>query len=214
MEIIRELISFILHIDVHLAELVANHGPWVYAILFLIVFAETGFVVTPFLPGDSLLFATGAICALGGLDVWYICGLLFVAAVLGDTVNYWTGYYVGPKVFRVDRWFLKRAHLERTQVFCEKYGGKAIVFARFVPIVRTFAPFVVGVGRMQYKRFMFFNVFGGLVWVLSFTLAGYFFGNMPVVKKNFSLVILIIIVLSIMPAVFEFWKHYRSKKKV
>lgn len=211
MEFIKELIDFILHIDVHLEQLVENHGLWIYAILFLIVFAETGFVVTPFLPGDSLLFATGAICALdNGLNVWYMCGLLFIAAVLGDTVNYWTGYHVGPRVFKVDRWFLKRAHLERTQVFCEKYGGKAIVFARFVPIVRTFAPFVVGVGRMQYKRFMFFNVFGGLVWVISFTLAGYFFGNMPMVKKNFTYVIFGIIILSILPGVIEVLRHRKA----
>ncbi len=213
MEIITHLIDFILHIDVHLAELVKNHGVWVYAILFAIVFAETGLVVTPFLPGDSLLFATGAICALpDGLNVWLMMAILIVAAILGDTVNYWCGHYIGPKVFKTDRWFLKRSHLERTHEFVEKYGGKAIIFARFVPIVRTFAPFVVGIGQMTYGRFMMFNVIGGVVWVISFTMAGYFFGNMPVVKKNFTLVIFGIIILSIVPAVVEWYRHRKSSK--
>jgi membrane-associated protein len=213
MEYVTQLIDFILHINVHLDELAKEHGAWLYAILFLIVFAETGLVVTPFLPGDSLLFATGAICAQGSLDVYLISLLLFIAAVLGDTVNYWVGYYVGPKVFSMDRWFLKKEHMQRTHDFCEKYGGKAIIFARFVPIVRTFAPFVVGVGKMTYRRFMMYNIVGGFVWVVSFTFAGYLFGNMPAVKKNFTLVILGIIVLSVMPAVIEFFRHKKAKSR-
>lgn len=212
MEYAKQLIDFILHINVHLDTLVQNHGVWVYAILFLIVFAETGLVVTPFLPGDSLLFATGAICARGGLDIYLICILLFIAAVLGDTVNYWCGYYVGPRAFKTDKWFLKQKHLQRTHEFCEKYGGKAIVFARFVPIVRTFAPFVVGVGKMTYRKFMAYNVGGGFLWVVSFTVAGYFFGNMPAVKKNFTYVILGIIVLSFVPGFIEWYRLSRGSK--
>lgn len=209
---LKQLIDFVLHINVHLNELVANYGVWVYAILFLIVFAETGLVVTPFLPGDSLLFATGAICAQGGLDVWLICLLLFIAAVLGDTVNYWIGYRLGPKVFqRKDSWLLNQKHLQRAHDFYEKYGGKAIVFARFIPIVRTFAPFVAGIGKMTYKRFMFFNFFGAFLWIISFTFAGYYFGNMPAVKKNFSLVIVAIIILSMVPPVLEWFRHARRK---
>jgi membrane-associated protein len=210
MEYVTHLIDFILHIDVHLAELSKTYGVWLYVILFLIVFAETGLVVTPFLPGDSLLFATGALCAQGHLNVYLMCVLLLMAAVLGDTVNYWIGYWVGPKAFKVDRWFLKQAHLQKAHVFCEKYGGKAIVFARFAPIVRTFAPFVVGIGRMTYSRFMAYNIFGGFAWVVSFLFAGYFFGNLPWVKKRFTYVIFAIIILSIMPIVIEWFRHRKQ----
>ncbi len=212
METIKTIIDFILHINVHLDELVRDYGVWVYLILFLIVFCETGLVVTPFLPGDSLLFAVGALCGAGQvMDIWISMGLLLAAAILGDTVNYWAGHWCGPKVFRAagSRW-LNPKHLERTHAFMERYGGKAIIIARFVPIVRTFAPFVAGIGRMTYGRFMSYNVVGAILWVGLFVPAGYFFGNMPLVKKNFSLVILAIIVVSMLPGVIEIWRHRRK----
>ena len=203
MDILKHFLDLILHLDKHLDTLVQNYGPWVYAILFLIVFCETGLVVTPFLPGDSLLFTVGAIAARGSLDVYLIAGLLTIAAILGDTVNYWVGKLVGqqliaryPKLFRPE-------HLQRTHEFFERYGGKTIIIARFVPIVRTFAPFVAGIGKMTYGRFMTFNVGGGLLWILLLVPAGYFFGNFEIVKKNFTLVIFGIIFLSILPAVTE-----------
>lgn len=204
------IIDWILHLDKHLVVLMNDYGVWTYLILFLIVFAETGFVVTPFLPGDSLLFATGALTASGGLDLYVTMGLLFVAAVLGDAVNYAVGYALGPKVLTENRRFLKREYLERTQAFYEKYGGKTIVLARFVPIVRTFAPFLAGVGRMAYPRFAAYNVIGAIAWVGIFVVAGHYFGNLPAVKKNFTLVILAIIVLSVLPAALEVWKARRS----
>ena len=214
MEVIKTLIDLVLHLNNHLDTLVQNYGVWVYLILFLIVFCETGLVVTPFLPGDSLLFAVGAICARGGLDISICIVLLIIAAIIGDTVNYWIGYWTGPKVFnrKESRW-LNQQHLEKTHQFYEKYGGKAIIFARFMPIVRTFAPFVAGIGKMTYSRFMMYNIVGGIIWVVSFALAGYFFGNIPAVKKNFTLVILVIIILSIMPAVIEYIRHKREVKK-
>lgn len=203
MDILKRFLDLILHLDKHLDTLVQNYGPWVYAILFLIVFCETGLVVTPFLPGDSLLFTVGAIAARGSLDVYLIAGLLTIAAILGDTVNYWVGKLVGqqliaryPKLFRPE-------HLQRTHEFFERYGGKTIIIARFVPIVRTFAPFVAGIGKMTYGRFMTFNVGGGLLWILLLVPAGYFFGNFEIVKKNFTLVIFGIIFLSILPAITE-----------
>jgi len=213
-DFIRKVIDFILHIDVHLREIVATYGLWTYAVLFLIVFAETGLVVTPFLPGDSLLFAAGALCAPADsqLNVHAIALLLFVAAILGDTVNYWIGSRLGPAVFkRDDSVFLRKKHLERAHGFFVRYGGRAIVLARFVPIVRTFVPFVAGVGRMRYGQFALYNVLGGFVWVYFFTYAGYFFGTHPLVQKNFKLVILAIVVLSILPIVIELWRGWRQE---
>lgn len=214
MELIRKAIDMVLHLDKHLDQLVANYGPWVYAIIFLIVFAETGLVVTPFLPGDSLLFAIGALCARPeGLNFVLAFVLLCVAAILGDTVNYWIGASVGPKIFhkKESRW-LNPKHLERTHAFYEKYGGKTIIIARFLPIIRTFAPFVAGVGRMTYPRFFAYNVVGGLIWVTLFMVAGFFFGNWPIVRNNFSLVILAIIGISMIPLVTEYWRHRREVK--
>ncbi len=203
-----ELLDIFLHLNTHLNQLAADYGPWVYGILFLIVFCETGLVVTPFLPGDSLLFAVGALAAGGSINLWLVIGLLIVAAILGDAVNYHIGRVIGPRVFapgRRSRWF-RREHLDRTHAFFEKYGGKTIIIARFVPIVRTFAPFVAGIGAMTYRRFLLYNFVGAVVWVLSITLAGYFFGNLPVVQENFSLVILAIIIISLLPGVYEWWR--------
>ena len=207
MEWISAFVDFVLHLDQHLIELVRNYGAWTYGILFLIIFCETGLVVTPILPGDSLLFAVGAVSATGALDPLTVSVLLGVAAILGDTVNYAAGHWIGPVVFtREDSWLLNKQHLERTHRFYEKYGGKTIIFARFVPIIRTFAPFVAGIGKMAYSSFLAFNVVGGVVWIFAFVYAGYFFGNIPVVKENFSLVILAIIGISLLPAVIEFWR--------
>ncbi|MCC7377331.1 MAG: DedA family protein [Verrucomicrobiales bacterium] len=212
MDAIRQLLDIILHLNRHLAELVGEYGPWVYAILFLIVFCETGLVITPFLPGDSLLFAAGALSATGGLNFGVMVGLLIVAAVLGDTVNYWVGHFCGEGLQHRFPRVVKKEYLDRTHAFFEKYGGKTIIIARFVPIVRTFAPFVAGAGEMSYRRFMMYNITGGILWVLVCSLAGYFFGNMPIVQKNFSLVILGIIVVSVLPAVFEILREWRRGK--
>ncbi|RRJ95825.1 DedA family protein [Opitutaceae bacterium TAV4] len=214
-ELIKKLIDFILHIDAHLKEIVATYGLWTYGVLFLIVFAETGFVVTPFLPGDSLLFAAGALSAPvdSQLNVHLVALLLWVAAVLGDTVNYWIGNRIGPAVFkREDSVFLRKKHLERAHEFFEKYGGRAIILARFVPIVRTFVPFVAGAGSMTYPRFFAYNVIGGFVWIYGFTYAGYFFGTLPFVEKNFKIVIVVIIILSVIPIVWEFWRGWREAR--
>ena len=209
---IAQLIDLFLHLDAHLYELVSAYGPWVYLILFLVVFAETGLVVTPFLPGDSLLFATGAIAATGALDPNALVALLLVAAVLGDATNYWIGHTVGPKVFtRQKSWFFNPEHLHRTHAFYEKHGGKTIIIARFVPIIRTFAPFVAGIGEMSYRRFFSFNVVGALLWVPGLVYAGYFFGNLPIIKQNFSLVIFAIIGLSVLPMVVEVIRHRLGK---
>ncbi len=210
---VRQVIDIVLHLNRHLGELVGEYGAWVYAILFLIVFCETGLVVTPFLPGDSLLFAAGALAATGGLNVWVVMGLLIVAAILGDTVNYWIGRYCGEGLARRYPRLVRQQYLDRTHAFFERYGGKTIIIARFVPIIRTFAPFVAGAGSMSYGRFMSYNVIGGILWVVLCTMAGYLFGNMEVVKKNFSLVILGIIIVSILPAVFEVgreWLRHRA----
>jgi membrane-associated protein len=214
MEAFKYAVDFVLHLNDHLGELVQNYGPWVYLILFLIVFCETGLVVTPFLPGDSLLFAVGALCGTGALDLTTCIVLLLIAAILGDTVNYWIGHWVGPKVFHYQksRW-LNPKHLERTHAFMEKYGGKAIIFARFAPILRTFAPFVAGIGRMTYARFMMYNVVGGIAWVLGFLLVGYFFGGLEVVKRNFTLIILAIIVISFIPPFLEFYRHWKESRR-
>jgi membrane-associated protein len=212
-EIINFFIDFILHLDQHLNDIIQNYGAWTYAILFLIIFMETGFVVTPFLPGDSLLFAAGTFAALGSLNIWLLWALLFIAAVLGDSVNYWIGKKVGPRAFEQDIRFLKREYLERTQRFYDKHGGKTIVLARFVPIVRTFAPFVAGVGTMNYSRFIVYNVVGAFLWTGLFLWLGYFFGNIPFVRENFELVIVVIILVSIVPMVIEYVRS-RSRKVV
>lgn len=211
MSYLWRFLDFLLHLDVHLDSLIQTHGSWVHGILFVIVFCETGFVVTPFLPGDSLLFAVGTFSARGSLHLLTSMLVLASAAILGDTVNYWIGHYVGPRVFHRDdvRW-LNRKHLDRTHEFFERYGAKTIILARFVPIVRTFAPFVAGIGAMTYGKFLIYNVVGGVLWVASVTLAGYFFGNIPVVRKNFTLVILGIIVVSVIPAVTEALRHGRK----
>jgi len=215
-DLIRKLIDFILHIDTHLAEIIRDYGVWTYAVLFLIIFAETGLVVTPFLPGDSLLFAAGAFCAKPetGLNVHLMALLLFVAAVIGDTLNYWIGAKLGPAVFkREDSFFFRKKHLERAHAFFEKYGGRAIILARFVPIVRTFVPFVAGIGRMSYRQFITYNILGGFIWIYFFIYAGYAFGNHPLVQKNFKLVILAIIFVSILPMVIEGWRAWRENRR-
>jgi len=216
LELGRKLVDFVLHVDRHLEEIVASCGGWSYGILFLVVFVETGVVVMPFLPGDSLLFATGAICALpaAGLNVHLMAGLLLVAAFLGDTANYWIGRRLGPAVFkREDSVWLRKKHLDRAHEFFEQYGGRAVILARFVPFVRTFVPFVAGVGAMSYRRFLAYNLVGGVVWIYSFLYLGYFFGNLPAVKKNFGLVILGIIFLSILPMVFEVVRAWLKQRK-
>ncbi len=206
-----KFVNIFLHLDKYLGAVIQDYGNWTYLILFAILFCETGLVVTPILPGDSLLFAIGTFCALGYLDLWKTLALLSVAAVLGDTVNYWIGHKIGPKVFHYnDSRIFRKEYLEKTHRFYEKYGGKTIVIARFVPIVRTFAPFVAGVGAMTYWKFLTYNVAGGLLWVFSVTLAGYYFGNIPVVKNNFTMVIMGIIVVSILPGVVEYLRHRRS----
>lgn len=215
MEILKDIIDFILHLDKYLGAIIQDYGTWTYAILFLIIFVETGVVVLPFLPGDSLLFAAGSLVALPGspLNVWVMMGLLIVAAVLGDTLNYHIGDYLGPRVFRENSRFLKREYLIRTQEFYEKHGAKTIILARFIPIIRTFAPFVAGVGTMSYTKFLSYNVVGGVLWVASLTSAGYFFGTIPIVQKNFSLVVLAIIGLSILPVIFEFVKSRQNSRR-
>ena len=213
METLKYILDVILHLNKHLDVLVGDYGGWVYAILFLIVFCETGLVVTPFLPGDSLLFAAGAIAAGGRLNLFALMLLLFIAAILGDTVNYWIGDKAGQKlVLRFPR-LIKQQYLDKTHEFFERYGGKTIIIARFVPIVRTFAPFVAGVGEMSYARFMSFNVIGAFLWVVILVPAGYFFANVPFVKENFSLVILAIIIVSILPGIFEFWRERRRNRR-
>ena len=215
-DLAKKLIDFIIHIDRHLAEIIASYGVWTYGILFLIIFAETGLVVMPLLPGDSLLFAAGAFSAKPetGLNVHLMALLLFIAAFLGDTVNYWVGKKIGPAVFkREDSIWLRKKHLERAHAFFEKYGGRAVILARFVPIVRTFVPFIAGVGSMTYPRFLAYNLIGGFVWIYFFTYAGFFFGNQPFVQKNFKLVILAIIILSVLPIVVEFFRERRKSRK-
>ncbi len=214
MDWIKQLLDFVLHLQEHLHQLTQDYGRWIYGILFLIIFCETGLVVTPFLPGDSLLFAVGALAAdpASGLNVWIGAGLIFVAAVLGDTANYSIGKYAGERLAAKFPRLIKQRHLDVTNEFFEKYGGKTIILARFVPIVRTFAPFVAGSGAMNYRRFMFFNVIGALLWVGIIVPAGWFFGNIPVVKENFELVVIGIIVVSVMPMVYEIWKARHVKK--
>lgn len=207
MEYLKYLLDIFLHLDKHLLYIVNEYKTWVYLILFLIIFCETGLVVTPFLPGDSLLFAAGAIAATGILNVWWLVILLCIAAFLGDTVNYGIGKYFGKRAFEKESRFIKRKYLTRTNQFYEKHGGKTIVIARFIPIIRTFAPFVAGIGRMNYTRFLTYNIAGGIIWVFTCSFAGYFFGNIPIVKNNFSIVIILIILISILPIVVEFLRN-------
>jgi membrane-associated protein len=204
------LLDFFLHIDTHLAAVIEHYGVFTYVILLLVIFCETGLVVTPFLPGDSLLFAAGAFAAQGVLNPHLLFILLTLAAVIGDTVNYAVGAFFGPRVFRENVRFLKREYLLRAEAFYEKHGGKTIILARFIPIVRTFAPFVAGVGKMHYLRFLSYNVFGGTLWVALFIYGGYFFGTIPIVQENFEWVILGIIAISLLPPVLEWMKHRRS----
>jgi membrane-associated protein len=208
------LFEFIIHIDVHLSEIIQSYGVWTYLILFLIIFCETGLVVTPILPGDSLLFAAGTFAARGDFNVMWLFILLSIGAVLGDTVNYWIGSFVGPKIFHKEHVrFLNKEYLDRTHQFFEKYGGKTIIIARFVPIIRTFAPFVAGIGSMTYWHFISYNVIGGIVWIAAFVFAGYYFGNITIVKNNFTIVIFAIIIISILPGVIEFIRQHRMNKK-
>jgi membrane-associated protein len=211
MDLLNWVIEILLHLDVHLDWVIRNYGLWTYGIFFLIIFLETGFVVTPFLPGDSLLFAGGTFAALGSLDLKWLIVLLSVAAILGDTLNYWIGHLVGPKVFSKEKSrFLNKKHLEQTHQFYEKYGANTIILARLIPIIRTFAPFVAGIGSMTYGRFITYNVVGGVCWVILLVLGGYFFGNIPFIRQNFSLVIVAIIILSLLPGVIEFLRHRKA----
>jgi membrane-associated protein len=211
MDFILAIIDFILHIDRHLDEIIRAYGVWTYSLLFLIVFAETGLVVTPFLPGDSLLFAAGTFAARGSLDLWLLFFVLTVAAIVGDSVNYAIGRYLAPRMEKGIP-FIKQKHLDKTHAFYEKHGGKTIIIARFMPIVRTFAPFVAGVGAMEYHRFIFYNISGAVLWVSLFVFGGYFFGNIPAVKENFTLVIFAIIFLSVLPGIIEYLRH-RSRSR-
>jgi membrane-associated protein len=215
MDLINFFLDWILHLDTKLVVLIDTFGVFTYIILFIVIFCETGLVVTPFLPGDSLLFAAGSIAAVAqeSINVHLLWVILAIAAVLGDTVNYWIGHFIGPRVFSTKSRWLKKEYLDRTHAFYEKHGGKTILLARFIPIIRTFAPFVAGVGRMSYGYFVTYNIVGGILWTSLFLYAGYFFGNVPFVKDNFSLVIFAIIFISVLPAVFEAWKARRDSRR-
>ena len=213
MELIHTIVDFVLHIDKHLFEIVSDYRNWSYLILFTIIFLETGLVVTPFLPGDSLLFASGALAALGILNIWVLFGLLIAAAFLGDSANYSIGKFFGKKIFEKDYRLIKKEYLTRTHEFYEKHGGKTIIFARFIPIIRTFAPFVAGVGYLTYGRFIAYNLIGGILWVLLCVTGGYFFGNIPVVKNNFSIVVLAIIAISMLPMLIEYIRYKIKARK-
>jgi len=211
MELLSGFIDIVLHLDAHLLALVQEYGLWIYAILFAIIFAETGLVVAPFLPGDSLLFVTGALCGMGSLELHILMPLLILAAFSGDNTNYWIGRLLGLRLLnKASPRFIKHEHLEKTHLFFAKHGGKTIIFARFLPIIRTFAPFVAGIGTMSYRLFMMFSALGSLAWIGSLTLAGYFFGNIPIIKNNLTLMILVIIFISFIPAIREFIKHRRQ----
>lgn len=209
MEWINQLIDIFLHLDEYLGTVIQTYGVWTYALLFLVIFMETGLVVTPFLPGDSLIFAAGTFAGFGDLNIWVLFFVLAGAAILGDTVNYWIGHFVGPRAFSGDVRFLKKEYLDRTHEFYERHGGKTIIMARFVPIVRTFAPFVAGIGEMSYGHFITYNVVGGVLWVGLFLFLGYFFGNLPFVQNNFSIVVIVIIMISVLPMAYEFIKERR-----
>jgi len=210
MDFLKGLLDLFLHLDEYLAQIITDYGMWTYGILFAVIFVETGLVIMPFLPGDSLLFAAGTFAALGSLNIWGLIGLLIAAAFLGDTVNYSIGHYLGDRAYNI-KW-IKKEYLDKTHAFFEKHGGKAIFLARFVPIVRTFAPFVAGIGRMSYSYFITYNLVGGVTWVLLFTLAGYLFGNIPFVRENFEYVIIVIILISVLPMVYEWLKAKREAK--
>ena len=211
MELLAYFIDIVLHLDKHLAAMVQQYGVWIYAILFAIIFSETGFVVTPFLPGDSLLFVAGALAALGGMDIMILIAVLLAAAALGNTLNYQIGRYLGPKVFQWENSrFFNKAALMKTHLFYETHGGKTLVISRFLPLFRTFAPFVAGIGAMTWARFTFFNLIGAFAWVVSLTLAGYFFGNLPWVQRNLSAVIIGIIAISMIPVVIGWWQHRKE----
>ncbi|HOD28248.1 MAG TPA: DedA family protein [Syntrophales bacterium] len=214
MDLLLTLIDIVIHLDEHLKTVVELFGVWTYVILFLVIFCETGLVITPILPGDSLLFGLGALAAIGALDMVWLFPLLCLAAVLGDSVNYAIGNYIGPRIFDQERIrFFKREHLVRTHEFYERHGGKTIIIARFIPIIRTFAPFVAGIGSMTYPRFLAFNVIGGIAWVALFLFGGYFFGNLPFVKQNFTLIVIAIIVLSVLPGVFEYLRQRGTARR-
>ena len=207
MELLTQFIDIVLHLDRHLIQMIAQYGYWVYGILFLIIFCETGLVVTPFLPGDSLLFVVGTLAATGALDLQWVAILLMAAAVLGDNTNYWLGRFFGPRIFKKESRWLNRAYLNKTEAFYAKHGGKTVLFARFLPILRTFAPFVAGIGHMFYNRFLLFSIAGTVLWINSLLLAGYFFGNVPLIKDNLSAVILIIIVLTLLPGLVHYLRE-------
>lgn len=208
MDYFPQFFDLLLHLDKHLAILVQQYGGWIYGVLFAIIFCETGLVVAPFLPGDSLLFVAGALAASGGMDITVLCAILFAAAVAGDNTNYWIGYAIGPRAFRWEQSrFFNKAALFKTHAFYETHGGKTVIIARFLPLARTFAPFVAGVARMTYARFLAFDVAGGALWIGSLTLAGYYFGNLPVIKNNFSLMIFAIIAISLLPALIGWLRH-------
>jgi len=214
MELLSGFLDIVLHLDAHLLALVQEYGVWVYAILFVIIFAETGLVVAPFLPGDSLLFVTGALCGMGSLQLEILMPLLIVAAFSGDNTNYWVGRLLGLRLLNhASQKLIKHEHLEKTHLFFDKHGGKTIIFARFLPIIRTFAPFVAGIGTMNYRSFVMFSAIGGVAWIGGLTIAGYFFGNIPIIKNNLTLMILAIIVISFIPAILEFIKHRRHAGK-
>ncbi len=214
MELLTQFIDIVLHLDRHLNWLIQNYENWIYLILFLIIFCETGLVITPFLPGDSLLFVAGTIAASGAMDVQFLVILLMLAAFFGDNTNYWIGRYLGPKIFtRTDSRILNRKHLEKTNRFYEKHGGKTIIFARFLPIFRTYVPFVAGIGRMVYTRFMTYSALGSFFWINSFILGGYFFGNVPIVKNNLSFFILGIVLISVIPGIIQFTRNWLEKRK-
>ena len=213
MDFIQRLIDIFLHLDEYLGQIIQTYGTLTYLILFLVIFMETGLVVTPFLPGDSMLFAAGTFAAQGYLNIWVLLITLSLAAIVGDTVNYWIGHYIGPRAFSGNIRFLKKEYLDRTHAFYEKHGGKTIILARFIPIIRTFAPFVAGIGAMTYTKFFLYNVIGGIAWVCIFTLGGYFFGTLPVVQDNFTFVVLAIILISVSPAVYEIIRSRLNREK-
>lgn len=213
MNIIVQIIEFILHLDKYLGQVIQDYGTWTFLLMFIVIFMETGFVVTPFLPGDSLIFAAGAFAGLGYLHIGVLYVVLAAAAIAGDTANYWIGHYIGPKAFSGNIRFLKKEYLDRTHAFYEKHGGKTIIVARFIPIIRTFAPFVAGIGAMTYPKFIAYNVIGGLAWVALFSFLGYFFGNLPIVQQNFTFVILVIIFISVLPAIIEVIRGRQERRK-
>lgn len=214
MEILSSLLDIVLHLDAHLLVLVHEYGLWVYAILFAIIFAETGLVVAPFLPGDSLLFVIGALCGMGSLELQIAMPLLIAAAFAGDNTNYWIGRLLGLRLLnKASPRLIRHEHLEKTHAFYEKHGGKTVILARFLPIIRTFAPFVAGIGTMNYRHYVMFSIIGGVSWIGSLTVAGYFFGNIPFIKNNLTLMVLVIVVISFIPAILEFIKHRRRQKQ-